>query len=433
MKRWLLSILCFLIAYVSIAQNHSIIPKPAEMVVGDGMFEVNAQTLISFNDKQQMDVANFLNEFLSKNYQLNLSSKLSKKLKANAIHFNLDNAVHDESYELKISRNAVEIKGGAPGLFYGLQSLLQLLPLEQNSSIQLPVLEVKDAPRFKHRGAMMDSGRYFFPVEDVKRFIDIIAAYKLNVFHWHLTEDAGWRIEIKKYPLLTEIGAWRSGTQTNHDPNSFDRLPHGGFYTQEELKEVVAYANARNITIIPEIDMPGHTLSILAAYPEVSCTGGPFKVLEQWGIQKDVLCAGNEKTYQMVADILDELIAIFPSEIIHIGGDEAPKNRWKACKLCQEKIKAEELADEEALQSYFIKRIADYLYSKGRRILGWDEIMEGGLAPGAIVMSWRGEAGGIQAAQMQHEVVMVPNHYFYLDYYQSNLNLNLLIFGEMYP
>ena len=280
---------------------------------------------------------------------------------------------------------------------------------------------------------MLDVARYFFSVDEVKRFIDLMAFYKLNTFHWHLTEDAGWRIEIDKYPLLTRIGAWRRGTQSNHDPESFDRLPHGGYYTKEQMKQVVAHAASRNITVIPEIDMPGHTLSILAAYPEYSCTGGPFKVLEHWGIQEDVLCAGKEITYDFIEDVLDELLEIFPSEVIHIGGDEAPKNRWKACPDCQARMKNEGLENEDELQSYFVKRVGTYLQSKGRKMMGWDEILEGGLAPNAMVMSWRGEEGGIEAARMGHEVVMAPNVYMYLDYYQGIPDEEPSIYGAMCP
>lgn len=401
------------------ARDIPIVPKPQKTELKDGFFEINSDTRITFNEKDDDGLTGFLSDFLLENYRLKLRTDYSSKVKKNAINFVSDPSFSDEVYHLAIGGNSVTIKGNRTGLFYGLQSLLQLMPFEKSAVVQLPRVTIQDSPRFNYRGAMLDVGRYFYTVEDVKRFIDLMAYYKLNTFHWHLTEDAGWRIEIKKYPLLTEIGAWRRGTQTNHDPQSFDRLPHGGFYTQDQMKEVVEYARKRNINVIPEIDMPGHTLSLLAAYPEVSCTGGPFKVLENWGIQKDVLCAGNEKTYSMLEDILDELLEIFPSEIIHIGGDEAPKERWKACSLCQEKMRAENLSNEDELQSYFVKRVAAYLESKDRKILGWDEIMEGGLAPNAMVMSWRGEEGGIKAAQMHHEVVMSPNNYMYLDYYQG--------------
>lgn len=292
------------------------------------------------------------------------------------------------------------------------------MPSDETSAILIPQLEIQDKPRFSYRGSMLDVGRYFFPVDYIKKFIDLIAYYKINTLHMHLTEDGGWRVEIKKYPQLTKIGAWRRSTQdTRIEPS--DKLPNGGYYTQKQLKELVAYAQKKNVTIIPEIDMPGHALATLASYPELSCTGGPFKVLEQWSIQKDVLCAGNEATYKFVEDVLDELMDIFPSPIIHCGGDEAPKDRWNVCPKCQAKIKQENLKDANELQSYFINRIATYLESKGRRLIGWDEILEGGLAPNAMVMSWRGEEGGIAAAQQKHEVVMSPSTYLYLDYYQG--------------
>lgn len=406
-------------SFVLMAKDISIVPKPQKIEVKDGYFEINTKTEIVYNEKNVDELTVFLSDFLLENYQLKLKTNHSSKIKKHAINFVSDPTFADEAYDLLIDENSVTIKGNKTGLFYGLQSLLQLMPFEKSNNLQLPQLAIHDSPRFSYRGAMLDVGRYFYTVSDVKRLLDLMASYKLNTFHWHLTEDAGWRIEIKKYPLLTEIGAWRRGTQVNHDPHSFDRLPHGGFYTQEQMKDVVEYAQKRNITVIPEIDMPGHTLSMLAAYPEVSCTGGPFKVLENWGIQKDVLCAGNERTYEMLEDILDELLEIFPSKIIHIGGDEAPKERWKACSRCQEKMKQENLQNEDELQSYFVKRVSNYLASKNRRILGWDEIMEGGLAPNAMVMSWRGEEGGIKAAQMHHEVVMSPNNYMYLDYYQG--------------
>ncbi len=415
----------FLFLYVLIAsictafsQEVNIIPRPDYVDVKQGSFVFNAATKIYYNTAAAANSAKFLQSFIKDNY--GIQPAIQKGSTGNGIHFITDNSFKNESYELNIGKNGVAIKGGAAGLFYGLQSLLQMMPLEGNAPLALQQVLIKDQPRFGYRGAMLDCGRYFFNPEDVKRFIDLMAYYKLNTFHWHLTEDGGWRIEIKKYPKLTQIGAWRRGTQSfRNGEESFDRLPHGGFYTQQQIKDIVRYAQDRSITIIPEIDMPGHTLAMLAAYPEISCTGGPFKVLEHWGIQKDVLCAGNERTYQIMGDVLDELLALFPSKIIHIGGDEAPKDRWKECAKCQAKIRSENLKDEHELQSYFVKRIGKYLQAKGRRMLGWDEIMEGGLAPNAMVMSWRGEKGGIAAAQMHHEVVMAPNNYMYLDYYQG--------------
>uniref|UniRef100_UPI0026275B67 beta-N-acetylhexosaminidase n=1 Tax=uncultured Proteiniphilum sp. TaxID=497637 RepID=UPI0026275B67 len=410
----------------------SVIPKPLKMDIKNGSFNVNTKTKITCNDKKLIHITDFLNDFLRENYDLRLDQKISKKTGKQEISFILDNSSEKESYTLHISQNSIVVRGGESGLFYGLQTLLQLMPLEKSPSVTLPQVEIQDKPRFKYRGAMLDVGRYFYTPDEVKKFIDLMAHYKLNTFHWHLTEDAGWRIEIKKYPLLTKIGAWRRGTQSSHPAESFDRLPHGGFYTQAQIKDIVSYAEKRNITIIPEIDMPGHTLAVLAACPEISCTGGPFKVLEAWGVQKDVMCAGNEQTYKFIEDVLDELLEMFPSQIIHIGGDEAPKERWKECPKCQEKISIENLKNEAGLQSYFVKRVGSYLQSKGRKMLGWDEIMEGGLAENAMVMSWRGEESGIEAAKMHHEVVMAPTAFMYLDYYQGdhetepvNFNVNL--------
>ena len=413
-----------LISNKAIASELNIIPKPLNSTQGVGYFSLNSSSSIIYNNDEIAYLAHFLNDFLHVNFKRTLRyqkspEQTSSEEKSGTISFILDSNIQDESYQLSIKPNSVTVTGSEAGLFYGLQSIKQLISPYETGSIKLPVAEIIDKPRFEYRGAMLDVARYFFSVEEVKRFIDLMAFYKLNTFHWHLTEDAGWRIEIKKYPLLTQIGAWRRGTQSNHDPASFDRLPHGGFYTQEQIKDVVEYAQQKNITIIPEFDMPGHTLTVLAAYPEVSCTGGPFKVLEQWGIQEDILCAGNEHTYKMVEDILDEILELFPSEIIHIGGDEAPKERWKACHKCQAKMEEQNLQNEDELQSYFIKRVSTYLQSKGRRALGWDEIMDGGLAPNTMVMSWRGEEGGIKAAQLGHEVVMAPNVFMYLDYYQG--------------
>lgn len=402
------------------SQELSVIPKVKSVDLAAGVFDIDSNTQIVINNSNLDYLGSFLHNFLEGNYQIALQKRVSNDVTDNGINFILDGSSQKEAYSLIITDKSVVIKGDTAGLFNGLQTLLQLMPLNASGSLQLPQVKINDEPRFNYRGAMLDVGRYFFTSEEVKRFIDLMAYYKLNVLHWHLTEDAGWRLEIKKYPLLTEIGAWRRGTQIGHPHKSFDKLPHGGFYTQEQIKDIVTYAHKRNITIIPEVDMPGHTLAALAAYPELSCTKGPFKVLENWGIQKDVMCAGNEYTYQFVEDILDEIMEMFPSKIIHIGGDEAPKDRWKECPDCQAKMKSEHLQNEDELQSYFVKRVGSYLQSKGRKMLGWDEIMEGGLPSNAMVMSWRGEESGIKAAKMHHEVIMTPNNYMYLDYYQAN-------------
>lgn len=279
---------------------------------------------------------------------------------------------------------------------------------------------------------MLDVGRYFYPVEFIKKYIDYMAMHKLNTFHWHLTEDHGWRIEIKKHPRLTQVGAWREGTQIG-SREQIDERPHGGYYTQEQIREVVAYASERYVNVVPEIEMPGHTLAALVAYPELSCTGGPFRMPLQWGIQEDIYCAGNEQTFIFLEDVLAEVAELFPSPIIHIGGDEAPKARWKACPKCQARIKSEGLKDEHELQSYFIKRIEQFLLTKGKRLIGWDEILEGGLAPNASVMSWRGIEGGIAAAKQHHDVVMSPTSYLYFDYYQGDPALEPKAIGGLLP
>jgi hexosaminidase len=324
-----------------------------------------------------------------------------------------------EGYLLTVSKKAIQIEACQPaGLFYGIQTLYQLLPpeVEGSSSDQnawaVPCLRIEDRPRFGWRGVHLDVCLHFYPVQFVKKYIDVLAMYKMNVFHWHLTEDQGWRVEIKKYPALTRTGAWRRET-------TYDGKPYGGYYTQAEIRDVVAYAAKRFIAVVPEIEMPGHCLSALAAYPELSCSGGPFEVETDWGIFPDVFCAGKEKTFEFLENVLAEVFELFPSRFIHIGGDEVPKTRWRNCVSCQARIKAEGLADEKELQSYFIKRIEKLVNSRGRRLIGWDEILEGGLAPNATVMSWRGIDGGIAAARQGHDVVMTPTTHCYFDYYQA--------------
>ena len=437
MKEIVLKLIILFLPLSLLSQELNVIPKVMKAEMRSGTFNLNSNTKIVINNAHLDYMADFVNDFLQENYQIDLPKKVTKKagksVTDNSINFILDNSPKKEAYSLIINDRSVVIKGDTAGLFNGLQTLLQLMPLKKTASIQLPQLEINDEPRFEHRGAMLDVGRYFFTTEEVKRFIDLMAYYKLNVFHWHLTEDGGWRIEIKKYPLLTQIGAWRRGTLLNLTNESYDRLPHGGFYSQDQVKDMVKYAQKRNITIIPEIDMPGHISAALAAYPEFSCTKDPIKVVEKWGFQNNILCAGNEKTYQFVEDILDEVMEMFPSKIIHIGGDEALKDKWKVCPLCQEKMRKENLKDENELQSYFVKRVGEYLQSKGRKMIGWDEIMEGGLAPNAMVMSWRGEEGGIDAVKMQHEVVMTPYYFMYLDYYQSLPEGEPIAFGGHLP
>jgi len=333
----------------------------------------------------------------------------------------VDARLAPEEYILKIRKGKVSIKGGSDaGVFWGEQTLAQI---HQQCPETVPNLTICDKPEFAYRGAHLDCCRHFWAVDEVKTFIDLMAIHKLNTFHWHLAEDQGWRFESKKYPKLTEIAAWRSGTMIGREWGSDDGIRHGGFYTQEEMKDVVAYASGKFITVIPEIEMPGHATAALAAYPELGCTGGPYEVIKEWGVFPDIFCVGKDKTIQFLKDILDEVCEIFPSEYIHIGGDEAPRTRWESCPDCQARIKAEGLENEAQLQSWLNNQIETYLNSKGRKIIGWDEILEGGVTRSATVMSWRGPQGGKAAAAMGNDVVMTPNSHYYFDYYQTAGNI----------
>ena len=315
----------------------------------------------------------------------------------------------------------------AAGVFYGIQTLRKSLPVAKDAQVVLPPVRVNDAPRFAYRGMMLDVCRHFFSLDSVKRYIDMLALHNINRFHWHLTDDQGWRIEIKKYPQLTQIGSQRKETVIGRNSGKYDGIPYGGYYTQEEAREIVAYAKDRYITVIPEFEMPGHMQGVLAAFPELGCTGGPYDVWTQWGVSEDVICAGNDKSLELIKDVLAELIEIFPSEYIHVGGDECPKTRWEKCPKCQAKIRQLGLKDdkehtaEQRLQSYIITEAEKFLNAHGRKIIGWDEILEGGVAPNATVMAWRGAGEGVKAAKMRHDVIMVPTTYFYFDYYQTNI------------
>lgn len=313
-----------------------------------------------------------------------------------------------ESYELEVTTEGVTLRSGdVAGLFYGCQTLCHALT---GSGGRLAAGVVRDAPRFRWRGAHLDVSRHFFRVDFVKRFLDLMALHKLNVFHWHLTDDQGWRIAIDAFPKLTDVAAYRSR----------DGVPYGGFYTKEEVREVVAYAAARCIEVVPEIEMPGHAVAALAAHPELSCTGGPFAVETGWGIFEDVYCAGSDRTFEFLERVLDEVVELFPSRFVHIGGDECPKTRWRACPRCQQRMAREGLRDEDELQSWFVRRVGEHLARRGKTLVGWDEILEGGLAPGAVVMSWRGIEGGVQAARQGHDVIMSPMQACYLDFRQSD-------------
>lgn len=408
-----------------IENDYSIIPLPEKITKKTGQFLINAQTkiLIKGTDSNLEKVANLAAEYILTQTGLTLATSKDSD-SSPAITLELDESLSkEEGYQLSINPEQVSIKSQtAAGVFYGVQSLRQLVSKDEKSGkIYLPCGEINDAPRYGYRGIMLDVARHFFPVDFIKKYIDLLAYHKINRFHWHLTEDQGWRIEIKKYPKLTEISAFRKETIDGHysdKPRKYDGKRHGGFYTQEEIKEIVAYAEERFITIIPEIEMPGHSQAAIAAYPELGCTGEPTEVSTNWGVHTNVYCP-NEATFQFLEDVLTEVIELFPSKYIHIGGDECPKKNWEESQFCQDLIKKEGLKDEHELQSYFIKRMEKFLISKGRQLIGWDEILEGGLAPEATVMSWRGVKGGIEAAKQGHDVIMTPTSHCYFDYYQS--------------
>jgi len=438
MKQSLLAVLVFLTT-ISFAQTVSIIPEPVSIQMNTGHFKLTKSTIILTNDLLKQG-AELLNGYLKKIYGFQLPIKTmnhSASNETNCIALGEIKQDHqsDGFYRLTINNQQVTIEGkNQQAVSYGIQSFLQLMPI--TTSIQFPVLlpnlRIEDYPRFAYRGLHLDVGRHFYSVDFIKKYIDYMAMYKLNTFHWHLTEDQGWRIEIKKYPKLTQLGAYRDGTIMGRYPGTGnDSIRHGGFYTQEQIKEVVKYAAERYITIIPEIEMPGHSSAALAAYPELGCTGGPYKVQQTWGVFKEVYCAGNEKTFQFLQDVLDEVMELFPSKYIHIGGDECPKASWKTCPKCQQRIIDNHLKDEHELQSYFVQRMEKYINSKGRRMIGWDEILEGGLAANATVMSWRGEDGGIAAAKQGHDVIMTPGNWCYFDHSQIKNDDSVTIGGYL--
>lgn len=413
---------CHSLAQTLVA-NYNVVPQPQEIKqVKSKPFMLTASTtIVSLNDSEEMRRnAQFLKEYIADVCKLNLA--VDSKKGTSSIILAIDPKIkNSEGYSIVVNSKGVVIKGAtAQGVFYGVQTLRKSLPITTVAgSIELAPVVIDDAPRFGYRGMMLDCARHFFPLEFVKRYIDLLAMHNMNVFHWHLTEDQGWRLEIKKYPELTQKGSIRQGTQVGHNDGVFDGVPYGGYYTQEQAREIVEYARQRYITVIPEFDIPGHTKAALACYPELGCTGGPYQVARSWGVFQDVLCLGKEKTFTFVQDVLDEIMDIFPSKVIHIGGDEAPTVAWEQCPLCQKKMK-EEGVDAKHFQGYFTNRIEKYLNSKGHSIMGWDEILEGKISTTATVMSWRGAEPGIQAALKGHDVVMTPNTHNYFDYYQAN-------------
>jgi len=409
-----------------------IIPAPAELQLRPGFFAITPATriLVSPGEEEIRAIGRFLADEIraATGHDLPLTPGTAAGTGAGAFRLTLDPSLAgcgDEGYRLLVAPDSVALAAARPaGLFYGVQTIRQLLPLTGEEEAAIPCLEIVDRPRFKWRGLLLDCCRHFMSKDFVKLYIDLLAYHKMNTLHWHLTEDQGWRIEIKGYPRLTEVGAWRTGA---------DGTPYGGFYTQDEIREVVAYARQRFVQVIPEIELPGHAVASLAAYPEHSCTGGPFAVETNWGVHKDVYCAGKERTFTFLEDVLGEVIELFPAPYVHIGGDECPKDRWRACPDCQARIATEGLQDEHELQSYFIRRIEKFLQAKGRRLIGWGEILEGGLAPGATVQSWRGLEGAIAAARAGHDAIVSPTSHAYFDYGIGTTDLRQVYSFEPIP
>lgn len=416
--------------------DYRIIPAPQQLVTTTKkpfVFNTSSAIVYTKNNADLKRNAEFLAQYIQE--VTGITTKVTCQKTKKAITLLIDKKINqDEGYTITVTDKGIVVAGKtAKGVFYGIQTLRKSLPTEKNiSEITFPAAVIKDAPRFGYRGCMLDCGRHFFSVDFIKKYIDMLALHNMNVFHWHLTEDQGWRIEIKKYPKLTEIGSVRAETVIGRNSGVYNGVPYGGYYTQAQAREIVQYAADRYITVIPEIDMPGHMLAALAAYPDMGCTGGPYKVGTMWGVFEDVLCLGNEKTYQFCKDVLSEIMDIFPSKIIGIGGDEAPHVRWEKCPKCQ-KVMSEQGLTAKKLQGYFTNRIEKFINSKGRKIIGWDEILDGDINKSAMVMSWRGVEPGVKAAQKGHDVVMTPTTYAYFDYYQTDKRDNepLLIGGNL--
>jgi hexosaminidase len=440
MKRILTALLLVKCSCLMAQNGINIIPKPVSVKEETGNFTITSRTRLVVAGSGLEKEAGYLNDYLQEFYGFKLETAAKAGKGSIVLGYEKGEKNTAEAYHLDIRPGKIEVNGdSATGVFYGLQSLIQLLPVPDSGislkELAVPCADIHDYPRFAYRGLMLDVGRHFFSVDFVKKYLDLMAHYKYNTFHWHLTDDQGWRIEIKRYPLLTSVGSQRTETEIGKNLNPFkgDGTPYGGFYTQDQIRDVVKYAADRHITIIPEIEMPGHSIAALTAYPYLGCTGGPYQVGTHWGVFDDVYCAGNDSVFTFLENVLDEVMTLFPSQYIHIGGDECPKTRWKTCPKCQKRMQDLGLKDEGELQSYFVQRIEKYLNSKGRRIIGWDEILEGGLAPNATVMSWRGEEGGIAAAKQHHDVVMTPGKYVYFDHYQANPRTEPLAIGGFLP
>lgn len=421
------------------ADTVSIIPQPRYVQMDEGTFRIDKDTKIFLDEpvEEYMRIAGFLNERLlaAAGFSLEITDEMTAD--GNVIFF-MNAGLPSEAYGIHVEPDRIVIDyGDGAGAFYALQTIFQLLPEEifadsrqRGVKWEIPCLAMEDAPRFKYRGMHLDVCLHYFDVDFLKKYIDIMALHKVNRFHWHLTEDQGWRLEIKKYPLLTEKGQWRKETVVGSlNSGVYDGTPYGGYYSQEQVRELVQYAAERYVTIIPEIELPGHALAAIACYPELSCgLEDHYETATKWGVFKQVYCP-KETTFEFLEDVFDEVFELFPSEVVHIGGDECPKASWKACPHCQALIRKLGLKDEYELQSWFVTRMEKYINSKGREIIGWDEILQGGLAPNAKVMSWLGEEGGIQAARQHHEVVMAPHQKYYLDYWQADPDSEPLAMG----
>ena len=422
MKKLFLMCVALVMAGVAMAAECVIVPLPVSYEAQKGKCTLSSKTVVYVAEKSLVRPATMFCSYVAEEKGLQLSVAEGVAPSKGAIALSIDKSLAEEAYTLVIAKSGVTIKGGSEkAVFYGLQSLRQVIFHAKGSkSVKVDCMIVKDQPHFGYRGGMLDVCRHIFSVDEVKKFIDILAMHKMNRFHWHLTEDQGWRIEIKKYPNLTKVGSTRKetliGRYSKKETPKYDGKPYGGYFTQDEVREIVRYAAERYIEVIPEIDMPGHMVAALASYPELGCTKGPYEVRTRWGISKDVLCAGRESTFDFVEGVLAEVLELFPSKYIHVGGDECPKHRWKECPDCQKRIKEEGLKDEFELQSYFIHRVEKFLAKNGRHLIGWDEILEGGISKTATIMAWRGAKRGIEAAKLGNEVVMTPTHFCYLDY-----------------
>ena len=407
--------------------DFNVVPQPRQVVSQKGdPLSLSSLVAVTYEGGDDMRRnATFLTEYVRTAIGKSLPV-MDAKVKGAVIALKLDKKMTgEETYRIAVSQKGIVISGASPkGVFRGVQTLRKAMPVGAKGDVVAPAVVVDDSPRFSYRGMHLDVSRHFFDVDFVKQYIDMLALHHINVFHFHITDDQGWRVEIKKYPKLTEVGAWRQRTVVGRNTGLYEYKTYGGFYTQEQVRDIVEYARERYVTVIPEIDMPGHMEAALASYPELGCTKGPYEVEPNWGVFDDILCAGREQTFDFVEGVLDEIIQLFPSEYIHIGGDEAPRTRWKVCPDCQQRIRQEGLGNgdrktaEDRLQGYFMKRVEKYLNSKGRKAIGWDELLDCDVNPSTTIMSWRGVEGGQVASQKGHDVIMVPTAWFYFDYYQ---------------